>query len=32
MYADLDDWNEIEGQIIRCLQLRYAGADALAER
>jgi arginase len=31
MYAGLDDWNDVEGQIIRRLQLRYAGADALAE-
>ena len=31
MYAGLEDWNEVEDQIIRRLQLRYAGADALAE-
>ena len=31
MYAGLDDWNEVEDQIIRRLQLRSAGADALAE-
>jgi arginase len=31
MYAGLDDWNDVEGQIIRRVQLRYAGADALAE-
>ena len=31
MYAGLDDWNEVEDQIIRRLQLRSAGAKALAE-
>jgi arginase len=31
MYAGLNDWTEVEDQIIRRLRLRYAGADALAE-
>ena len=31
MYAGLDDWNEVEDQIIRRLQLRSAGVGAETE-
>jgi arginase len=31
MYAGLDEWSEVEDEVIRRLGMRHAGADALAE-